>query len=590
MSKTNSSAKKGSPLKIILWAVLIFVGLQIFTDGEFGEDLADFWEDICLSFSDTNPGEYSEPSTAPSYGTSVPSSSSSVTAPSTSATQPPEDNRLPSVPEDLKKHVYLDARGNGACDGFTGNVALYVIFVNDPQCSWPEWEIAEIQNQINSSLATIGSDAASYGASLNLTARYCTASISTELNRDESMDWVNSALAALSLPTDGTANLVLEDALSCEEVPIVFFTNQGGRSFAQNRRGMNGVEYSITYDEPSPLYHEVAHIFGAKDFYFPDEIQTLAEQHLPNSIMVNSGTGVIDDLTAYLIGWTDTLSDTALTFLQETAYLTYDYLAEQKEIDSYTGYVTDRNTGSGTYTGYLVDGILHGKGKMVWNNGSSYDGDWNHGKVHGNGTYIYSDGGTYAGQFQNGSRHGYGTYYFPSGAVYDGQWANGERAGYGTLRWSNGDVYEGQWQNSKRNGQGTLTYANGNVYTGPWADDERSGQGTLTLAGGGCYVGGFLHNKYHGSGTFIYNDGGKYVGQFYEGKRHGQGIYYFPSGNVYEGEWLDGERTGYGTFRWTDGTVHQGQWLNGKRHGQGTLTYSDGTVMSGIWEDDKFIS
>ena len=48
--------------------------------------------------------------------------------------------------------------------------------------------------------------------------------------------------------------------------------------------------------------------------------------------MVNSGTGVIDDLTAYLIGWTDTLSDAALTFLQETAYLTYDYLAEKKEI------------------------------------------------------------------------------------------------------------------------------------------------------------------------------------------------------------------------------------------------------------------
>ena len=611
-SNKNASKKKKPPLlKIVLWALLIFAGLQIFTDGEFGEDLADFWEDICLSFSDTVPDDYSRPSTAPSYGASIPSSSATV--PSTSATQPPEEERLPSVPEELKKHVYLDARGNGTCDDFTGNVALYVIFVNDPQCSWTDWEIAEIQSKINSSLATISSDAASYGASLNLTAQYCTANVSTELVRDKSIDWVNSALASLSLPTDGTANLVLEDTLGCEEVPIVFFTNQGGRSFAQNHYKMNAVEYSIIYDEPTPLYHEVAHIFGAKDFYFPDEVQTLAEEHLPNSIMVNSGTGVIDDLTAYLIGWTDTLSDAALTFLQETAYLTYDYLAEKKEIDSYTGFVTDRNTSSGTYTGYLVDGFFHGKGKMVWNSGGSYDGDWNHGKIHGNGTYIYSDGGKYVGQFQNSKRHNYGTYYFPNGAVYDGQWVNGERTGYGTMRWSNGDVYEGQWQNSKRNGQGTLTYADGAVYTGPWVDNERSGQGTLTyadgsvytgswvgnersgqgtltLAGGGNYVGGFLHNKYHGSGTFIYNDGGKYEGQFYEGKRHGQGIYYFPSGNVYEGEWLDGERTGYGTFRWTDGTVHQGQWLNGKRHGEGTLTYPDGRVRSGLWEDDKFIS
>lgn len=588
-SNKNASKKKKSPLlKIVLWALLIFAGLQIFTDGEFGEDLADFWEDICLSFSDSTPGDYSEPSITPSYGTSVPVST--PTAPSTSVTQPPEDDRLPSVPEDLKKHVYLDARGNGACDGFTGNVALYVIFVNDSQCSWTDWEIAETQSKINSSLSAISSDAASYGASLNLTAQYRTANVSTELIRDESMDWVNSVLTALSLPTDGSANLVLEDALGCGEVPIVFFTNQGGRSFAQNRHGMNGVEYCIIYDEPTPLYHEVAHIFGAKDFYFPNEVQDLAEQHLPNSIMVNSGSGEVDDLTAYLIGWTDSLSDTALTFLQETAYLTYDYLAEQKEIDSYTGFVTDRNTGSGIYTGYLVDGFFHGKGKMVWNNGSSYDGDWDHGTIHGSGTYIYSDGGKYVGQFQNGKRHSYGTYFFPNGAVYDGEWVSGERTGYGTMCWSNGDVYEGQWQNSKRNGQGTLTYADGAVYTGPWVDNERSGQGTLTLAGGGGYVGSFLHNKYHGSGTFTYNDGGKYVGQFHEGKRHGQGTYYFPSGNVYEGEWVDGERTGYGTFRWTDGTVYQGQWVNGNRHGEGTLTYPDGRVRSGLWEDNKFIS
>ena len=587
-SNKNTSKKKKSPVfKIVLWALLIFVGLQIFTDGEFGEDLADFWEDIFLSSPDSTPDDYSRPSIAPGHSSS---SSTSATTPSTSATQSPEDDRLPSVPEELKEHVYLGARSSGTCDGFSGNVALYIIFVNDSQCSWTDWEITEIQNTVNASLATITSDAASYGATLNLTAQYRTASISTELIRDESIDWVNSALASLSLPTDGTANLVLEDTLGCDEVPIVFFTNQGGRSFAQHQYKMNAVEYSIIYDEPTPLYHEVAHIFGAKDFYFPSEVQALAEEYLPNSIMVDSGSGVVDDLTAYLIGWTDTLSDTALTFLQETAYLTYDYLAEQKEIDSFTGYVTDRKTSSGTYTGYLVDGFFHGKGKMVWDSGSSYDGDWNHGSVHGSGTYIYSDGGTYVGQFQNGSRHGYGTYYFPNGNVYDGQWENGERAGYGTFRWENGDVYEGQWQNSQRNGQGTLTYSDGTVYIGPWVDNERSGQGALTFASGGSYVGEFLHNKYHGTGTFIYSDGGKYVGQFYEGKRQGQGIYYFPSGNVYEGEWLDGERTGYGTFRWTDGTVHQGQWLNGKRHGQGTLTYSDGTVMSGIWEDDKFIS
>ena len=42
-------------------------------------------------------------------------------------TTPPQAERLPSVPEELWDHVYLDTRGQGSCARFTGNVT--VLFV-----------------------------------------------------------------------------------------------------------------------------------------------------------------------------------------------------------------------------------------------------------------------------------------------------------------------------------------------------------------------------------------------------------------------------------------------------------------------------
>ena len=49
------------------------------------------------------------------------------------------------------------------------------------------------------------------------------------------------------------------------------------------------------------------------------------------------------------------------------------------------------------YEGDRVNGMRHGKGKQVFDDGSHYEGDWHENKKHGHGTYKYASGASYTG-------------------------------------------------------------------------------------------------------------------------------------------------------------------------------------------------
>ena len=536
-------------------------------------------------------------------------SSGSVEAPAV-----PEVERLPNVPAELQEHVFLGARSHGACDTFEGNVKMLVVFVDDPRYRWTGGEIEQAKNEITATANRMMGDAATYGVSLNLSVEFTTATSSVNLVREEYNNWVDSALTSMGLPTDRNQTcMTLESRYGVSEVPIVFLANQDGRSFASAVSGGTTTrEFSIIYDDTAAVYHEVCHIFGAKDFYFPAEVKGLANTYLPESIMVNSGTGTVDSLTAYLIGWTDTLSSEALSFLQSTSYLTVEYLSEQKAIDSYTGYVENRRSDDGSYTGYLVNGVRHGQGTFRWDDGAVYEGNWSHGKRDGYGKMTTASGDVYEGPFVDGKRHGEGTYRWADGAYYTGAWVENQRTGNGVMVYSSGSRYEGQFVNGKlhgtgtytwtdgaryvgsyvdglRHGQGKMKYSDGAVYEGNWAGGKRNGQGTMVYANGNRYTGDWVENKRTGQGTFLWASGDKYTGDWVEDQRTGQGTYTWTGGDRYTGEWVENQRTGYGVYAWTDGSRYEGYFLNGKRHGQGTLTYADGRVRSGTWNNGEFV-
>ena len=105
--------------------------------------------------------------------------------------------------------------------------------------------------------------------------------------------------------------------------------------------------------------------------------------------------------------------------------------------------------------------------------GSSYNGEVNRsGKQHGKGTLIWPDGSKYTGDWVDGFRHGKGTEISPNGRKYTGDWLKNQRTGKGTHTWPSGDKYTGDYVDGKQNGKGTHTWPNGNTYTGDFIDGQ----------------------------------------------------------------------------------------------------------------------
>lgn len=116
-----------------------------------------------------------------------------------------------------------------------------------------------------------------------------------------------------------------------DEVPMVFVWNQDFRSSAASSRvafdhlpeectiGIRDV-LKCPDSQKRTLLHELFHLFGAADYYYPPVIRAAAKQWLPGSIM--NGGMVIDDLTRFVIGWDSALTKNAEGFLKATLGVT----------------------------------------------------------------------------------------------------------------------------------------------------------------------------------------------------------------------------------------------------------------------------
>jgi len=112
--------------------------------------------------------------------------------------------------------------------------------------------------------------------------------------------------------------------------------------------------------------------------------------------------------------------------------------------------------------------------------GGEYFGQLNKGgQKHGNGKMKYDNGNEYDGQWKNNKRDGKGTTkYTPSGNVYTGTWKTGKRHGFGVFHINKtGDVYRGNWAHGLKSGAGVYEYADGELDVSFYQEDIRAGEG-----------------------------------------------------------------------------------------------------------------
>lgn len=192
------------------------------------------------------------------------------------------------------------------------------------------------------------------------------------------------------------------------------------------------------------------------------------------------------------------------------------------------------------YTGEFKANRFHGRGVLSYPEGFSYQGQFHFGKPHGYGMMNFPDGRIYIGDFQAGKFHGRGTLVHPDGSRYSGEFHEDSRTGHGVFEYANRFSYVGRFENNMRNGRGTLRFPDDSVYTGEFRNNRMTGMGTLTFPDGTRYTGNFLNSMFHGRGTIHYPDGRRFEGEFEKDRPHGMGRLIFPDGTMISGRFEKG--------------------------------------------------
>lgn len=230
---------------------------------------------------------------------------------------------------EFKNSFALRGKNVGCSISLRGRVVLIAFLINDGVSQWdPESEkiLADSLKQISNRLMD---DSGLNRDELDIAYAFCQVTIPFTVEKRNSSKFVESVLRQFGYEDVQSYQRHYESKFGRDDTCISFVFNKEFRSYAVSvdaaevteTEDDRGNEYSIVaFDPKNPagsqrtFIHELMHQFGAIDYYYPERLAMEAEHYFPGSIM-NSGD-TIDDLTRYVIGWTDTLTPQAKAFLK----------------------------------------------------------------------------------------------------------------------------------------------------------------------------------------------------------------------------------------------------------------------------------
>jgi hypothetical protein len=157
------------------------------------------------------------------------------------------------------------------------------------------------------------------------------------------------------------------------------------------------------------------------------------------------------------------------------------------------------------------------------------------------GRIYYPDLTYYEGDVINSRKNGCGKIVFNDGCIFKGNFKDDLFDGQGEINWSkNGNSYIGGFSYGKFNGKGKLKFGNGNSYEGDFKNNNFEGNGIFNWKDYKKYIGKYHNNKRNGKGIF-YSDKENVIieGNWINGNINGHStIEYF--NKIYYTEWING--------------------------------------------------
>ncbi len=236
----------------------------------------------------------------------------------------------------LQNFFLISGRHAGVSTKLRGSIALISIYAHSNTRSWTDSSKRRFEAELHKACAWLESEAKRYGVYLRI--QPYVYDIAAPLCPDPGQG-LHLLFNHFGVSSITQLQKHYESTLQVNEAPLQLVFDYVGRSYAYTQRGSFGFgecpEFSTIYyyyqqDAWSTIAHELLHQFGAIDYYFPDRLRQSAERHFRNSVM-GVGDNAVDDLTAYLVGWKDSISENSLRFLQDCSYLTPElYALEQR--------------------------------------------------------------------------------------------------------------------------------------------------------------------------------------------------------------------------------------------------------------------
>lgn len=225
-----------------------------------------------------------------------------------------------------RNHILLDGRRRGETKTLKGDVMVLVIFVNDPMGQWTERAKKDYCRVYFAAMKKIEDAAREYGVRLKMMNIFDEVTLRIHCTMDNIRSWTDAAVEKKTFRSIMEMQRHYKLLYNCDEAPVVFVFNRNFRSYAQAADAYYpyGNEFCVASKDGSTktVIHELLHQFGAEDLYYPRAVCAAADRFLPHSVMGSSAGESIDPLTAYLIGWRESVDNRVVQVLEATKHLT----------------------------------------------------------------------------------------------------------------------------------------------------------------------------------------------------------------------------------------------------------------------------
>ena len=243
------------------------------------------------------------------------------------------------------------------------------------------------------------------------------------------------------------------------------------------------------------------------------------------------------------------------------------------------------------YIGDIIDGKKQGKGKLIFIDGSYYEGNFKDDLFNGKGIFVKNDS-IYKGDFLNGKKHG-------KGKIEIIKKLNNSNNNTFNKTNSNININFNINNNNPIFNNNNLNNNNINnndniiekkIYEGDWNNDEITGEGIEKIQnenGITIYNGNFIKGKKNGKGKLTLPNGFEYYGDFNDDLLEGNGIFKWNEDKYYNGQWKKNCIEGYGILN-ENSKKYFGYFKNDKKNGIGGYYYKDNNaIVIGNWFNDK---